>query len=119
MESNKLVLNYCRNFDYIMNTDFLEGDTLSARLVDIYKDFIFKIDISNEEDLKKAVEIDAVMGKYVVDYAFRKKLQEEMRQIKVKRGTTDMIRAIVDGLIEIFRKYEIDATRKIYISKWI
>ncbi len=119
MESNKLILDYCKNFDYIMNTDFLEGDTLSNKLVEIYKNFIFKVDIRNEEDLKTAVKLDEVMGKYVEDYAFRKKLQEGMRQIKVKRGAADIIRTIVDGLIEIFKKYEIDATRKIYISKWL
>ena len=101
MENNKLILNYCKNFDYIMNTDFLEGD------------------IHNEDDINKAILIDTVMGKYVEDYTFRKKLQEEMHQIKVKKGATDIIRTIVDGLIDIFRRYEVDATRKIYISKWI
>ncbi len=119
MENNKLILNYCKNFDYIMNTDFLEGDTVSSRLVSIYKNFIFKIDIHNEDDINKAILIDTVMGKYVEDYTFRKKLQEEMHQIKVKKGASDIIRTIVDGLIDIFRRYEVDATRKIYISKWI
>ena len=113
MENNKLILNYCKNFDYIMNTDFLEGDTVSSRLVSIYKN------IHNEDDINKAILIDTVMGKYVEDYTFRKKLQEEMHQIKVKKGASDIIRTIVDGLIDIFRRYEVDATRKIYISKWI
>ena len=80
MENNKLILNYCKNFDYIMNTDFLEGDTVSSRLVSIYKNFIFKIDIHNEDDINKAILIDAVMGKYVEEYTFRKKLQEVREQ---------------------------------------
>ena len=118
MENNKIILSYCKNFERIMGTDFLEGDTISNRLVKIYKDFIFKIDINNEEDIKEAKEIDQVMGKYVDDYTFRKKLQDEMRYMKVKKSS-DIIRTIVEGIIEIFKRYEIDATRKIYISKWI
>ena len=42
MKNNKLVLNYCRNFEKIINTDFEENDTLSLQLVKIYKDYIFK-----------------------------------------------------------------------------
>ena len=33
MKNNKLVLNYCRNFEKIINTDFEENDTLSLQLV--------------------------------------------------------------------------------------
>ena len=110
---------YCPNFDRIVNTDFFEGDNLSFQLVKIYKDFIFKIDINNEEDIIKAREIDRTMGKYVEDYFFRKTLQKELLRIRIKRTAGDVIRAIVDSIIQIFKRYELDSTRKIYISKWI
>ena len=42
MKNNKQVLNYCKNFEKIVNTDFVEGDNLSLQLVKIYKDYIFK-----------------------------------------------------------------------------
>lgn len=119
MSDNKKVLKYCPNFDRIINTDFLAGDNLSLRLVDIYKDFIFKIDITNEADLKKAIDIDKTMGRYVDDYYFRKTLQEELSRIKVKKSAGDVIRTIVDNIIKIFKRYEENATRKIYISRWI
>ena len=119
MESNKIIISYCKNFDRIINTDFLEGDNLSISLIKIYKDFIFKIDINNPEDLNKAIAIDNVMGKYIDDYSFRKKLQDEMHTIRIKRGASDIIRTIVDNIIDIFKRYEVDSTRKIYISRWI
>lgn len=119
MSNNKIILSYCPNFDRIVNTDFLEGDSLSQQLVKIYKDFIFRIDIYNEDDVEKAIYIDRTMGKYVDDYLFRKTLQQEILAIKVKRTAGDMIRTIVDNIISIFKRYELEATRKIYISKWI
>lgn len=119
MNSNKIILEYCKNFDRIINTDFLEGDNISLQLVKIYKDFIFKIDINNTDDIKKAVDIDKTMGKYIDDYFFRKTLQEELLKSGLRKTAGDILRAIVDCLIGIFKRYEEDATRKIYISKWI
>ncbi len=119
MESKKIILSYCKNFERIMGTDFLDGDNVSMKLVEIYKDFIFKIDVNNLEDVNKAILIDTLMGKYIEDYAFRKKLQGEMRTIKIKKNAKDMIRSIVDSLIDIFKKYQEEVTRKIYISRWI
>ena len=119
MENNKIILSYCKNFDKIINTDFLEDDNLSLQLVKIYKDFIFKIDINDELDVLKVKELDKTMGKYVDDYFFRKTLQKEILTIKVKKSAGDIIRTIVDSIISIFKKYEEDSTRKIYISRWI
>lgn len=119
MKNNKLVLNYCKNFERITNTDFLEGDTLSVQLVKIYKDYIFKIDIENEEEVDNAIEIDKIMGRYIDDYLFRKTLKQELLRVKVKKTCGDMIKTIVESIIEIFRKVEFESTRKIYISKWI
>lgn len=119
MSNNKIILSYCPNFDRIVNTDFLEGDSLSQQLVKIYKDFIFNIDLYNEDDVEKAIYMDRTMGKYVDDYLFRKTLQQEILAIKVRKTAGDMIRTIVDNIISIFKRYEMEATRKIYISKWI
>ncbi len=119
MENNKIILSHCPNFDKIINTDFLEGDNLSLQLVKIYKDFIFKVDINNIEDLNKVEDIDKAMGKYVDDYFFRKTLQEELTRVKIKRTAGDIISSIVENLIHIFKRYEEETTRKIYVSKWI
>lgn len=119
MENKKAILNYCPNFERIINTDFIDGDNLSLELVRIYKKYIFKIDINNLEDLSKVKKLDQIMGKYVDDYLFRKKFQNEMHSLKIKKNASDVIKAIVEGLIELFKKYELDSTRKIELSKWI
>lgn len=119
MENNKIILGYCPNFDKINNTDFLDGDNVSNQLVKIYKDFIFNIDITNIEEINQVREIDKIMGKYVEDYFFRKTMQERLLTIRVKQSITDKIKAIVISIIELFRSYEEEQTRKIYISKWI
>ena len=119
LKNNKLVLNYCKNFERITNADFLEGDTLSLQLVKIYKDYIFNIDLTQEEEIENAIEIDKIMGRYIDDYLFRKTLKQELVKVRVKRSCGDIIRTIVENIIEIFHRVEFEQTRKIYISKWI
>ena len=119
MKNNKVILSYCQNFEKIINADFLEGDNLSLQLVKIYKDYIFSIDITNEEDIINVKEIDKIMARYVDDYLFRKTLKQELLRVKVKKTCGDMIKTIVESIIEIFHKVEFESTRKIYISKWI
>ncbi|MCM1052922.1 MAG: hypothetical protein NC483_02990 [Ruminococcus sp.] len=119
MEKNKIILSYCPNFNKIVNTDFLEGDSLSLQLVKIYKDFIFKINLDDLEDINRVQDIDKTMGKYVDDYFFRKTLQEELAKVKLRRTAEDIINSIVENLIHIFKRYEEETTRKIYVSKWI
>lgn len=117
MQDNKRILTYCSNFEKIINADFIEGDTLSLQLVKIYKDFIFKANL--ETDIPNIIEIDKIMGRYVDDYAFRKTLKNELLNVKVKKTASDIVRLIVENIIAIFKKYELESTRKIYISKWI
>lgn len=119
MENNKVILGYCPNFDKIINTDFLEDDSLSLQLVKIYRDFIFKIDINDEDDITKVQLLDKTMGKYVDDYFFRKSLQKEIFRMKVKNKNSDPVRTIVEAIINIYEQTIEDQTRKIYISKWI
>ena len=59
------------------------------------------------------------MGKYVEDYKFREKMQKEIIGIRVKRNTSNILKTIVDAIIQIFKKIELESTRVIDISMWI
>ena len=45
--NNKLILEHCPNFYNINNFSFFEDDTISARLIDIYRKFVFEVDLNN------------------------------------------------------------------------
>ena len=119
MRSNKEVLKYCPNFYRIVNFDYTSDDYITEKLISIYEDYIFKIDLANLEDIETATKIDRVLGKYIEDYSFRKELRKELVQVRIKKSCTDMLKAIVDSVIAIFTRYEEFTTRNIYISRWI
>ncbi len=119
LNTNKKILKYCPNFERIINLDYYEDDTVTERLIHIYEKFIFSSNIENDEDLLLIKEIDRVLGKYIDDYAFRKEMQVEIFRVKVRKTCNNILKAIVEGIIRIFEKYEEDSTRNIYISRWI
>ncbi len=118
MENNKLIIKNCPNFYKIIDFEFYEEDYISKRLVKIYKDFIFEINIENKNDLKMIKQMDFVVNKYIEDYYFRKEMQRHMANIKVKR-TNNILKDIASAIINCFESYETGYTRNIYFARWI
>ena len=117
MES-KEVLKYCPNYYNIVNFDSNEGNIISEKLINIYKSYVFSVNLSNQSEINKVAELDRVLGNYIKDLTFRGVLQKEIVTAKVKKDE-NVLRNIVDIIINIFTRYEEYTTRKIYISKWI
>lgn len=117
--NNKLVLNYCPNFHKIVNYDTDQDDVLSKKLISIYQDYIFNIDLSNVEETKLVMRIDNVLSEYIDDYEFRKNLKQSMLNVKIKKSCTNILKAIVESIVAIFDNYEEYTTRNVYIARWI
>ena len=118
MNSNKDILKYCPNYYTIINFDFKDNDIVSDKLIKIYKSYIFSVDETKIEEVKRVEELDNVLASYIKDYLFRSTLQKEIMTVKVKKDN-NVLRNLVDIIIKIFTNYEEYTTRKIYISKWI
>ena len=118
MKNNKEILKYCPNFYKITNYDFEDEDCISLKLINIYEEFIFNINLNDESEIKKAKELDKILSKYVDDYLFRKEVKSGVLNIRVKRGT-DILETIVNSLISLFESYEEGYTRNIYFARWI
>lgn len=118
MKKNKMILKHCPNFYKIINFDFFEDDYISEKLVQIYKDFIFNIDLDNDEDINMIKQMDLVINKYMEDYYFRKEMQRSMLNIRVQK-TDNLIRDIAECIINCFDSYESGYTRNIYFARWI
>ena len=117
MKKNKLVLSHCPNFYKIINFEFLEDDQITARLIEIYKNFIFSSDV-NDHELKVMEKFDFILNKYIDDYYFRKELQRSLLALRIGPGE-NMIKCIINKLMDLFESYESGYTRNIYFARWI
>ncbi len=118
MNKNKLILEHCPNFYKIINFKYFEDDYITEKLLKIYRKFIFSIEITNTEDVKKASSIDALLAKYVDDYIFRKEIKYGITKLKFKKDE-NIIKSVIDSLLNIFDNYLEGTTRSIYIARWI
>ena len=109
MNKNKQVLKHCPNFYKIMDFEYYEDDVLSEKIINVYHDFVFKVDINNKKSITKLEQIDFII---------RKELKAEMSRIRIRKGQ-DILEAIIDWIIKVFDNYEIGYTRNIYFSRWI
>ena len=112
------VLKFCPNYYRIVNFDFKDDDLISEKLIAIYKNYVFSIDLNNREELDKLIELDKVLGNYLQDYLFRSTLQKEILTVKIRKDN-NLLSNLVNAIIKIFTDYEEFTTRKLYISKWI
>lgn len=119
MNINKQIIALCPNFYKIIEFTPYEDDILSSKLIKLYQQYIFRIDINNPEDVDSVIELDRVLCKYIDDYAFRKELKRQIPQIRVRKDAKDILREVIKSIIRIFTNYEEYTTRVIYISKWI
>lgn len=119
MSENKLILKYCPNFYQIINFNPISGDELTEKIIGMYREYIFRININNEEEVNEIKELDAAIAKYLNDYSFRKEVQRQIVEVKVKNDCKDIIKYFIDVIIKIFTNYEDYTTRVIYVSRWI
>lgn len=119
MVVEKEILKYCPNFNRIVNFDYPSEDAVSKKIIKIYKDYIFGVNLCDSEDIRRVGEIDYVLGRYIDDYLFRKELKVELGRVKIKRTCTDILKAIVESIIHIFDNYLENSTKKLRIARWI
>ena len=119
MSENKKILKYCPNYYQIINFNPLADDVITQKIIRMYREYIFKINIYNEEEVNQIKELDAAISKYINDFLFRKEVQRQINNTSIKRDCPDVIKFFVDLILRVFTNYEDYTTRVIYISRWI
>ncbi len=119
MQTNKQIIGLCPNFYKIIEFSPYEEDIVSKKLIKLYQEYIFRIDVNNPEDVESVINLDKVVNKYIDDYLFRKEMQKQIMQIRIRKDAKDILKEIIRSILQIFDNYEEYTTRVIYISKWI
>ncbi|CCX36588.1 unknown [Clostridium sp. CAG:1000] len=116
---NKVVLKYCPDYYRIINEEFNELDYMSDKIIQVFQQYIFSIDIRNKNDIKKISSLNKAIVRYFDDREFKTILTNFLLALKVPKGTKNVVSIIVDNIIEQHLKYMEGFTRNIYIPRWI
>lgn len=118
MYTNKQIIGLCPNFYKIIEFSPYEDDIISKKLIKLYQEYIFRIDINNPDDVESVINLDKVVSKYIDDYLFRKELQRGCVNIKID-SSEDITTGLIEGIFNLYDNYENGYTRNIYFARWI
>lgn len=116
---NKVVLKYCPDYYRIINEEFNELDYMSDKIIEIFQQYIFSIDIRNKSEIKKISSLNKAIVRYFDDREFKTILTNFLLALKVPKGTKNVVSIIVDNILQQHLKYMEGFTRNIYIPRWI
>ena len=110
--------NYCKNYDIIVNCEFLDDDLFSKKLVEFYKNSVLKAK-NNERVALKVAKYDKVMRKYIEDYNFSKKLKNSVDVSSILNSKVDLTDAVLDYATDFSDKYNDEVDTPIVNTRWI
>ena len=116
---NKIIIKYCKDYYRIINERFSELDIMSDRIIQIYQSFIFSVDPRNKLELKRAAALNKAVAKYFEDREFKTELSNNLKTLKVPKGTKNILLFIVNTILQMYGKYMEGYTRNLYIPRWI
>ena len=108
----------CRNYNVIVNCEFLEDDLFSYKLVEFYKNAVSRSD-GDSNSLNKISKYDRVMRKYIEDYNFSKKLRNSVDVSSILMSKVDLTDAVLEYAVDFSNKYDDDIEEPVINTRWI
>ena len=94
-------------------------DKVIDRLLAIYEEYIKEVSLNVKSEVKALEELDKIIFKYLNDHKFKKVLSKELSNFRVKESVKDVLKYVVESIIEIYESYMDGYTRNIVIPRWI
>lgn len=116
---NKEILNHCPDYYKIINNEIMENDPVTIKLIQVFQEYVFTIDINDEKQKIILKKISEALNKYFEDGEFKKELINTMSTLKIRVGMNNVLEFIVKKIIESYDKYLEYYTRNLYIPRWI
>ena len=118
MNRNREVLKHCPHFYSIINFDYYSDDLVSAKLIKLYNNYIFGVDLSNQDDVNRIEKLDTILYEYINDYNFRQEVKNDIYTLEIKKQD-NLLDALVNAIISFFDNYEKVKYRKVQVTRWI
>ena len=109
----------CKNYNVIVNCEFLEDDIFSQNLVASYKDIVSKVSLEDMEALSKLAKFDYVMRKYIEDYDFSRRIKESIDVTELLNYNGDISLPLLEYVSQFSEIYDNEKNEVITNTKWI
>jgi hypothetical protein len=111
------ILKNCPNYDVISNHVYLEDDDFSKKIIDMYQDYVFDVDVEDKHQIKHICKIDKAIHRYIKDHGFHKEVKENFAEY-INNDDLD-VDGFMKSIVEFFKCYEEKTLRQVVSTKWI
>ncbi len=119
-EKKDLILNKCPNYDKISNYIYLENDNISIILIEKYQDYVFSVDIDDNEEIIMLELVNKAFTKYISDYNFSKMLTKYLEKFLSKNKNKNIkVEDLMQEVVNFANQYEEEKLKHIVNSRWI
>lgn len=109
-----------KHYDEIINSEFMDDDFFSIKLVEYYKEYVNKLNLNDLKDKERADELDKAVYRYADDYLFSKQLCSSIKTDSIlDKNFCKYIEQFFDYLIHFSNEYEQNLKTFISQTRWI
>ena len=116
---NLEILKHCPDYYKILDNEIIEGDVTSIKIIQVFQEYTFSVDVNNEKQLKLLKDLTEAVNKYFEDAEFKKEVVNLMATLRIKVGISNVFEFISEKIVETYNKYCEFYTRNLYIPRWI
>lgn len=116
---NLEILKYCPDYYKIIEHEIMENDMVSTKIIQIFQEYTFSIDINNKEQVDLLKKLTEAVNKYFEDSEFKKEIVNLLSSLRIKVGINNVFEFISKKIVEAYDKYLEFYTRNLYIPRWI
>jgi len=73
------ILNYCPNYDLIVDYATLSNDSFGKRIIDSFQDLLLSIKYINEKTIMLAEKLDEILNRYIHDSSFSRMIKKTIK----------------------------------------
>lgn len=118
-EKSKVVFEACPNYDHIINYQMRDQDINTKRIIHYYEDYIFNINLTDEEELQKISKLDQIIYEYITNRRLLEYFEINFERKMQENDEKAYFDELVDTIIELYEQYKKDQITKINTPKWI
>ena len=116
---NREILKFCPDYYMILEEEIMENDPVSIKIVQIFQEYTFSIDINNKKQIELLRNLTIAVKRYFDDSDFKKEVINLIATLRIKVGVNNVFEFISEKIVEAYNKYAEHYTRNLYIPRWI
>lgn len=107
------------HFTTIIESEFLEDDILTKKIIEYYQDYVSTVDQSNPKEIDFSKQLDDAIYHYMEDYHFSKNFKDTLDVPVITSSKFKQQKQFLEYIVDYYREYQKMEKPKVVEKRWI